>query len=70
MTEANQLYSKEMRVEDELKKDRAMAFAFGEAIKYGVAGLTVGAIGTLTAMNTSVKFNKIMSVSAKTVSAH
>lgn len=56
-----------MMMLEELKEKRTMSLAMGEAIKYGVGGMAVVGGSTVLASKFHNNFNKLMSISAKTV---
>jgi hypothetical protein len=49
-----------------IKMERIRDYSLGEAIKWGCIGMAVAGTGVLVASKNNVKFNKYMSVSAKT----
>eukprot|EP01038_Epipyxis_sp_PR26KG_P012341 gene12341-16552_t len=51
--------------EERIRKDRILALSLGEGIKYGIGGFLVAGIATVVASMRSKKFDKFMSVSAK-----
>eukprot|EP00595_Chromulina_sp_UTEXLB2642_P003199 CAMPEP_0196767572 /NCGR_PEP_ID=MMETSP1095-20130614/41749_1 /TAXON_ID=96789 ORGANISM="Chromulina nebulosa, Strain UTEXLB2642" /NCGR_SAMPLE_ID=MMETSP1095 /ASSEMBLY_ACC=CAM_ASM_000446 /LENGTH=190 /DNA_ID=CAMNT_0042136017 /DNA_START=65 /DNA_END=637 /DNA_ORIENTATION=+ len=51
---------------EDMKRDQTVSLALGEATKYGIVGGIASLIATIAATKYSPKFNKYMSISAKT----
>lgn len=58
--------TKPAKTVEQLRRERVLSLAAGEAIKAGATGIVLAGLGTAFATYNSMKFAKYMSVSAKT----